>query len=92
VEIALEVRGDGLAVGPVEHQSPAVVITFYDQRRAVIDSQRLGPWTGSFAWRSESQEIAVPLTTRETIIRVGLLGGAGRLDVDNLRLHRVALP
>ena len=84
--ISCSVRGSELTTGPSELQSPAVIITFYDQRRAVISNEQLGPWTGSFAWRREVGEIRVPLTAREAIVRIGLHGAAGKLDFDALKL------
>lgn len=92
LRISMRLRGDRLASGPADHQQPGFVITFYDQRRAVIGSQRIGPWEGSFDWRQESREIAVPLATRESIVRLGLHGGRGTLDVDDVRLAPIMLP
>ena len=87
VQLSARVRGRDLGVGPTPQQRAAVMITFYDQRRAVIESHRLANWAGSFKWRRESKQIAVPLATREAIVRLGLLGGVGQLDLDQVELH-----
>jgi protein-L-isoaspartate(D-aspartate) O-methyltransferase len=88
VRLSARVRGRDLQHGLTPRQRAAVIITFYDQRRAVIDSQRLvASWEGDFAWRTESKSLRVPLATREAIVRLGLLGGVGKLDVDQVTLE-----
>jgi len=86
IKLSARVRGRNLRPGPTPSQRAAVIITFYDQRRAVIDSQRLANWEGTFDWQTESKTLRVPLATREAIVRLGLLGGVGRLDVDDVTL------
>ncbi len=87
VQLSAEVRGRDLRPGPTPSQRATILITFYDQRRAVIGNERLGSWEGTFEWQTDSKRIRVPLATREAIVRLGLLGGVGRLDVDNVRLE-----
>ena len=87
VKLSARVRGEDLKAGPTSDQVPAIVLTCYDQRRAVIDNQVLGPWQGSFDWRTEQKTLRIPVTTREAIIRLGLLGGTGRLDIDDVVLE-----
>ena len=87
LELSANIAGKDLRPGPGKGQASALIISFYDQRRAVIDSAELGPWTGSFDWRKVRDEVRVPLAAREAIVRVGLNGGAGQLDVDNVQLR-----
>jgi protein-L-isoaspartate(D-aspartate) O-methyltransferase len=87
MKLSARVRGRDLQAGPTSGQRAAVMITFYDKRRAVIDSQRIANWSGSFDWRLESKTIRVPLAAREAIVRLGILGGVGRLDVDDVTLE-----
>jgi protein-L-isoaspartate(D-aspartate) O-methyltransferase len=84
--LAVEVRGADLAADPSAGGGAAIFVTFFDDRRAAIGDAGLGPWTGTFEWTPESKEIAVPLATREAIVAIGLHGGTGRLDLDNLSL------
>lgn len=86
VRLRLRVRGLGLEPGPTPDQAASVVVTCYDQQRAVIDSFVLGPWRGSFDWRIETMTIRVPPTSREAILRLGLQGGLGQLDVDDVSI------
>lgn len=92
VRLTARVRGKNLGPDPTGEQLPAIVLTFYDQRRAVIESQLLGPWEGSFDWRTESQTFRVPATSREAIVRLGLLEGVGQLDIDDIVLEAVDKP
>lgn len=87
IELAAQVRGRDLQPGPTPRQRATVLITFYDQRRAVIGSERLANWQGTFDWRTETKTLRVPLAAREAIVRLGLLGGVGQFDVDNVRIE-----
>jgi hypothetical protein len=40
-----------------------------------------------FDWKEAAGKFRVPLATREAIIRLGLGGATGRLDVDGLELR-----
>lgn len=87
IELSARVRGRDLQPGPTPRQRAAVLITFYDQRRAVIGSERLANWQGTFDWRTETETLRVPLAAREAIVRLGLLGGVGQFDVDDVRIE-----
>jgi protein-L-isoaspartate(D-aspartate) O-methyltransferase len=92
LNVSCRVRAEGLIPGPDKLQLPALIVTFYDDRRAAIDNGQLGPWTESFEWRHEQAEIPVPLGAREAILRIGLHGAVGRLELDDLRLKVVSKP
>jgi protein-L-isoaspartate(D-aspartate) O-methyltransferase len=89
LKLSCMVRGVDLTADPTTDAAAAIFVTFFDERRAAIGDGRLGPWTGSFEWRSDSIEIAVPLAAREAIIAVGLHGGTGQLDLDDVNLDPV---
>ncbi|HEX6962542.1 MAG TPA: protein-L-isoaspartate(D-aspartate) O-methyltransferase [Lacipirellula sp.] len=89
MKISCQVRGEDIAAGPDRSQLPALMITFYDERRAVIDSEQLGPWTDSFPWRKEEAEVRVPLAAREAIVRIGLHGATGLLEIDGITVTAV---
>jgi protein-L-isoaspartate(D-aspartate) O-methyltransferase len=87
-----QIQADDIMSGPDESQRPALIVTFYDERRAAIANEQLGPWTGSFAWRKVNSEFRVPLATREAIVRIGLHGATGVLDVDHVQLSAEPAP
>jgi protein-L-isoaspartate(D-aspartate) O-methyltransferase len=81
-----QVQVTDIAVGADKSQLPALILTFYDERRAAIDNAQLGPWSGSFLWRREQTEVRIPLAAREAILRIGLHGATGRLELDDVQL------
>jgi protein-L-isoaspartate(D-aspartate) O-methyltransferase len=81
------VRGQDIRPGPAKDEWPRVVVTFYDERRATLGQESIGPLVGSFDWREQSSRIRVPLRAREAIVRIGLLGAVGELSLDDLRLR-----
>jgi protein-L-isoaspartate(D-aspartate) O-methyltransferase len=87
VKLSVRVRGEKLRPSPTSAEGAVVLVTFYDQRRAAIGTQWLGPWEGSFDWKSASAVLLVPRATREAIVRLSLSGGTGRLDLDDLTLE-----
>ncbi len=87
VRLSAQVRGNALERGATDQEQPTVLVTFYDQRRAAIDTQRLGAWEGSFDWQPVSAVLRVPSASREAIVRLSLSGGSGRLDLDELKLE-----
>jgi protein-L-isoaspartate(D-aspartate) O-methyltransferase len=86
LEVSVHVRGDGIQRGQTPNQLPAIVITFYDERRAAVGEASIGSFSGTFDWREDSETVRVPLRAREAILRIGLLGATGRLSVDDLTL------
>lgn len=91
LDVAYSVKGRNISYGLDRRQWPYVVITFYDDRRAFLHDERIGPYTGTFDWRTRSVRVPVPLAAREAIIRIGLLGAVGEICYDNLRIKAVEL-
>jgi protein-L-isoaspartate(D-aspartate) O-methyltransferase len=86
LQLDFSVRGQNIRPGSKPNEWPMIVFTFYDDRRAVIDEARIGPFDGTFNWRTQSEVIPVPLKARECILRIGLLGAIGELSLDDLKL------
>jgi protein-L-isoaspartate(D-aspartate) O-methyltransferase len=87
LRLSLWVRGENIQRGSTPDQTPSIVVTFYDERRAAIRDESVGPFLGSFSWHEESADLRVPLRAREAIIRIGLLGGTGEMSLDHLRVE-----
>ena len=92
IKLSARVRGRDLRPGPTPSQRATVLITFYDSRRAVIDNGRLANWEGTFDWLAEAKALRVPLGAREAIVRLGLLGGVGQFDVDDVQISVLSQP
>jgi protein-L-isoaspartate(D-aspartate) O-methyltransferase len=90
LDLKYQVRGRDIipASGPTD--LPRIVVTFYDERRAIVGEESVGSFQGSFGWHQESGRIRVPLKAREAILRIGLLSGIGELSLDDLELQVAA--
>ncbi len=87
VAIALQVRVEKIRPGSESFQKPTLVIHFYDQNRKEIESLVIGPWLRDTDWDTVGGTIPVPKEAREAIIRIGLNGATGRLDIDDIRFR-----
>lgn len=87
VSIALQVRVEKIRPGNESYQKPMFVIHFYDQNRKEIESLVIGPWLRDTDWDTVGGIIPVPKEAREAIIRIGLNGATGRLDIDDIKFR-----
>jgi protein-L-isoaspartate(D-aspartate) O-methyltransferase len=84
LRISFAVQGRDIRQGQDARQWPHVMVTFYDDQRAELAHEVVGPFRGTFDWRREEKSLTVPPRAREAILRVGLLGAIGELDLDDL--------
>jgi protein-L-isoaspartate(D-aspartate) O-methyltransferase len=87
LRLQFSARGKRLRPGQNDRQWPYVAVTFYDERRAVLGTQMVGPFRDSFDWQRYDEVIDVPVHAREGIVRIGLLGGTGELWLDRLSME-----
>ncbi len=88
--VSFQARGASIRPGQTIREWPYVAITFYDDRRAEVGFDKIGPLRGDFPWTRFSGELRVPIHAREAIIRIGLLGAVGELALDDLRVERAS--
>ena len=62
---------------------------FYDNIRREVGTTVLGKWRGSFGWQNANSTVIVPSNAKELIIRIGLNGAQGQLDLDDLQMTAV---
>ena len=86
LNITYSIRGKSIRPGQDRTQFPYVAITFYDKRRGILTTEAIGPYRDSFDWTKVQRQIDVPVHSREAIIRIGLLGATGELDLDGLSI------
>ena len=86
LKIGFEIRGESIRYGLKPTEWPYFVVTFYDERRAVLASETIGPFRGTFPWTEYLEAMPVPFKAREAIVRIGLLGATGNLEMDNITL------
>lgn len=89
LNVSYYVKGKDIVYGQKRSQWPYIVITFYNERRAQIRTETIGPFTGTFDWRKESSKIEVPLAAREGIFRIGLLGATGEISLDAIKMQAI---
>jgi len=63
-----------------------IAIHFYDSKRRELAVQAVARWDGSFTWKRIRRQVPIPKQAREMIIRIGLNGAPGTLDLDDLKL------
>ncbi len=89
LDFSLWVRVDRAQPGRGEEEVPLLGIVFYDENRSILGGDFIGPWLGSFAWRHEQARVRVPPQAREAVIRIGMHGGVGELDLDDIEVQAV---
>ncbi len=88
LRVGFTAKGEGLRFGQRPSQLPYVVVTYYDERRVWLGDEVIGPLRGTFDWTEREEVLPVPAGAREAGLRIGLLGGVGKLWVDDVRLGR----
>ncbi len=83
------VRCNGIVPGREISEQAAVVVHFYDNVRREVGTTVLGKWRGSFGWQNAKSTVIVPSNAKELIIRIGLNGAQGQLDLDDLQMKAV---
>lgn len=83
-------RTNGIVSGPAPTDRAAVVFHFYDSVRREINTQIAQQWRGTSNWQQARRRIAVPPAAKEMIVRIGLNGATGTLDLDGFQM--IAVP
>jgi len=89
VQLNYWIRCDGIVPGRDITEQAALVAHFYDHVRREVGTHVLGKWRGTLDWQNARSTIPVPPNAKEMIVRIGLNGATGRLDMDDLRLIAV---
>lgn len=88
VRLSGSYRGSNVTVGPDKNQLAQIAITFYDENRAEVGFGFIGPFRGTKSWSPYSKIIRVPAAAREGIVRIGMFGGTGTADFDNIQIEK----
>jgi len=87
VQITVTLRFARLAAGTKPHHQPGVFLHYFDGIRKRIGAVGLGPLKGSSPrWRTYRGVYVVPATAREGVLQLGLNGGTGTIEVDDVRV------
>lgn len=86
VKLSAKVQVKEIRPGLERDELPAVTLRFYDEKRALLGTQYLGPYTNTRGWRQDNKAFRVPPETREAIVSIGLFGATGSAAFDNISL------
>jgi protein-L-isoaspartate(D-aspartate) O-methyltransferase len=86
VELSAWVSTRNVQRGLFPRQLPRIELSFFDEQRAPIGSQVLGPWHGTSDWAGRRTIVNVPPQSRLSVLAVGLFGATGELSVDRLNV------
>lgn len=89
LQMSAWVRAKDVRHGPKAIDRAAIVIHFYDRIRREVGHAVAGPFRGTDNWQRYARIIPVPKNAREMIVRIGLNGATGQLDVDRFEFKYV---
>jgi protein-L-isoaspartate(D-aspartate) O-methyltransferase len=84
LEVSLRVQTRGVRPGQSAQEVPRLGLSFFDEQRAPLGTQNLGPWIGTTAWTAKQAKIRVPARCRLAVLAVGMFGAVGELSIDQL--------
>lgn len=88
--LGLWIRLKDIELGERSGEEPGLMIDFLGDELRQVSRGAMGPWRSvGDEWTYVSKRIPVPPGTRDAIMSVGLLGAAGRLDVDGFTFELV---
>lgn len=83
-------RTNTVVSGQGKTERAALVFHFYDAVRREVGTVIVQTWSGTSNWQQYKRTIPVPPATREMIVRIGLNGATGVLDLDDLQMVPIA--
>lgn len=84
LEVSLKVQTRGVRPGQSAQEVPRLSLIFFDEQRAPLGTQTLGPWTGTIPWTAKQAEVKVPARCRLAVLAVAMFGAVGELSIDQL--------
>jgi len=72
-----------------QYSQAAIVFHFYDPVRRDLGQVAIGPFRGTDNWNRFRKTIPVPKNTKEMVIRLGLNGATGQLDIDQFEMKYI---
>ena len=84
--IACQHPGAGL----YSNDLPDAALWFYDEKlHEVGRTVSLGPFRADESWHLRKREIRVPIAARTAIVRIGLFGGTGTVQFDDVTVKKI---
>ena len=89
MQVSAWIRTKDVRSGAKKSEQAAIVFHFYDAIRREVGQGVIGPFRGSDNWQRYRRTINVPKNAREMVIRLGLNGATGQLDVDAFEMKHL---
>ena len=86
LDFSVWARRDTIIPGSKPTESAAMVVHFYDTIRREVGTQLVQRWKGTSNWEQARRRVLVPSSAREMIVRIGLNGATGTLDLDAIKM------
>ncbi|HVU86794.1 MAG TPA: hypothetical protein VHD36_05705 [Pirellulales bacterium] len=86
IDVSAVVATRDVEPGQALAERPAVRVSFYDEDDIELGQEVLGPWSGTRDWSRDSSRIVVPGRARLMLVEIGLGGGTGRADFDDVQV------
>jgi protein-L-isoaspartate(D-aspartate) O-methyltransferase len=86
LELSASVKVEDIRAGQSRRQVPQIELNFFDDRRAPLGSQTMGPWILPMDWVEKQQRIRVPPRARLGVLAIGMFGATGEFSVDDIEL------
>jgi protein-L-isoaspartate(D-aspartate) O-methyltransferase len=87
IKVSIQARGDEIRNNGPNEQA-AFIIQYFDSDRRPLEIDTIATFDGTFGWKRVSKTLHVPAKSREAIVRVGLAGAVGELDIDDVRITK----
>lgn len=91
LDVSLRIWAKDVRQGPFPNEKMKFLIVFFDDNRAPILQDELGPWTGSFDWTAKQAHLPVPAAARLAVVAIGLLGATGEAAFDDIEVKPIAV-
>lgn len=86
ISISASVKTADVKAGLDANELPAVTVRFFDEQRNLLETQWIGPFRGTQAWKHHERVFRVPNKAREAIVSIGLFGATGTVSFDKVSL------
>ena len=92
IVVELWVKAHNVAPPKGDNQGARLVVNFFDEQRAPISQESVGPFSGTFEWQRRAARLKVPAKASNAIVAVGMLGVTGELTCDQISVRAVGEP
>jgi hypothetical protein len=86
IDVSVRMKLTDVGPGQSLTERAAVSVQFFDDDFTSLGGEMLGPWLGTLPWTLEQTHMMVPERCRVALVIVGLGGGTGGAEFDQLEI------